>query len=108
MTAQRYDLIVGEEGADGKTYWTNIGTMFPSKDGKDEFQIIFKALPLPRIYNGKVTVSVRAVPPKDRDESRPSGGSSRGTRAQEPLGGGRSTRSTSADLSDDIPFGPDR
>lgn len=96
MTVTRYDLITGREGGDGKTYWTKIGSMFPSKDGTG-FNLAFDALPIPQMYNGKLTVSVRAVEPKEKTTpaGRPAGtGAPAQTRPQ----------SRSEHLDDDIPF----
>lgn len=85
----RYDAMSPRERG-GKTYWTRIGTMFPSKNG-DGFNLVLDALPLPD-KEGQVRVSM--FPPKERDT---------GTQERtEQRGGGR--RGTPADLDEDIPF----
>jgi hypothetical protein len=45
---KKYNLTQGRQGRDGKTYWQNIGVMFPMKE-KDGFVLSFNALPLPQI-----------------------------------------------------------
>jgi len=55
----RYNLSTPRESKDGKTYWTKIGSAWPTKDGQG-FSIVLDALPL----NGKLLMSL----PKDKSE----------------------------------------
>jgi hypothetical protein len=82
----RYDVITGRKAKDGKTYWTKIGSMWPSERGG--FQITFDALPL---TDSEGRCSALVVEPKPRDEAP--------ARSQE----GR--RAPSNDMDDTIPFG---
>jgi hypothetical protein len=61
---KRYDVITGREGKDGKTYWKNIGSMFPNDKGG--FSIVLDALP--------VTGRCVAVEPRPRDGATDGGG----------------------------------
>ena len=70
-----------------KTYYTRVGVMFAMKSGKDGFNLKFEALPLPRIYEGAISVDVVAFPPKENDG-----------------GGQQQQRKPAAELDDDIPF----
>jgi hypothetical protein len=56
--ADRYDVCVPREGKEGKTYWTKIGTAWPSKQG-DGLNIVLEALPL--------GAKMSCFPVKDRD-----------------------------------------
>ncbi len=82
----RYDAMTPRKGRDGKTYWTKVGSMFPAKDGKDGFNLVLDALPLPD-SDGRCTVSMFVPKPREGAEQRP---------AQQPAG--------NADMNDDIPF----
>ena len=62
---ERYDLMTARKAGD-KTYWTRVGVMFPNRD-KPGFRLVFEALPLPSLYDGKLEVTVMAFPPKDDD-----------------------------------------
>lgn len=86
----RYDLCTGRKDKDGKTRWTKIGSMFPSKQGEG-FAIKLDALPLPS-ETGEVWIS--AFVPKDRDDA-PRQQSAMRTQAHS---------SRSNDINDDIPF----
>lgn len=90
--ADRYDMMQGRQGKDGKTYWTKIATVFKIKD-KDQFRVKYDALPIPTLYtpdDGPPQISVEAMmfPPKPRDDE----------------GGQRQQRKAEPDLDDDIPF----
>lgn len=65
-----FKLATPRPGKDGKTYWTDIGTMWPM-DG-NRFSINLDALPIPQMKDGKLELRVIAFPPKDDQ-----GGSSR-------------------------------
>lgn len=92
----RYDLLtsrtVKQRDGTEKTYYTKVGVMFAMKGDKDGFNLKFEALPIPRIYDGNISVDVVAFPPKDNDEG----------------GGRQQTQQRAAkpapDLDDDIPF----
>lgn len=88
---ERYDLLtsrtVKQRDGTEKTYYTRVGVMFAMKSGKDGFNLKFEALPLPRIYEGAISVDVVAFPPKENDG-----------------GGQQQQRKPAAELDDDIPF----
>lgn len=68
---ERYDVKVPRVGKDGKTYSTKIGVMFPWKSGKDGFNIIFEALPIPKMgQSGEIEVMCMAAPPFEEDKER--------------------------------------
>ena len=83
----RMDVIVGRE-SNGKTYWTKIGSAWPSEKGG--FSITLDALPLP---NAEGVCRMLAVEPKPRDEAP---AQSNSARAKQARGG--------AGIDDDIPF----
>lgn len=58
----RYDVLTSRAGKDGKSYYTKIGTMWPMESGG--FKITFDALPIPRIYEGKLSVEAVAWEPR--------------------------------------------
>ena len=84
----RYDLCTGRKDQNGKTHWTKVGVMFPSREG-DGFSIKLEAYPLP---NDKGEVWVSAFVPKERDDAREP------ARQQPQTRGGRDP------LAGDIPF----
>tara|TARA_R100001530_G_scaffold96628_5_gene67135 strand:+ start:278 stop:574 length:297 start_codon:yes stop_codon:yes gene_type:complete len=97
--ADRYRLAVPRPGKDGKTYWTNIGVMFPLK-GKDGFSIIFEALPIPSL-NDRGDLECRAMvfdatddqnrrQPSDHDQAKGNGYQNQGDDGD--------------DIDDEIPF----
>ena len=59
----RYDLVQPTQGKDGNTYWTNIGSAFPNKNGEG-FSLIFTALPMPGPDGCRIQMRV----PKPRDD----------------------------------------
>lgn len=90
----RYDLLtsrtVKQRDGTEKTYYTRVGVMFAMKNNKDGFNLKFEALPLPRIYEGNISVDVVAFPPKENDGD---------------SGGQRQQRAAKPDLDDqDVPF----
>ena len=86
--ATRYDLLTSRKDKDGKSRYTKIGVMFPSKQG-DGFSIKLEALPL---ANEQGEVWIGAYPPREDD----------GQRKPQPA---QSSRNTSAEIDDqDIPF----
>jgi hypothetical protein len=91
MTA-RFDLITGRDVTQNgatKTYWTRVGTMFPSKKEDDTYVIKLDAIPLPN-KNGEVWI--KASIPRDKN-----GG-------EYPQKNGQGRASLSDQLSDGIPF----
>lgn len=84
----RMDVIVGRESK-GKTYWTKIGSAWPSDKGG--FSITLDALPLP---NAEGVCRMLVVEPKPRDEAP---AQSNSARAKQARGGAN-------DLEDSIPF----
>lgn len=43
--AIKYDVIHGQAGKDGKTWWTKVGRALPAKDGADGFSIQLNYVP---------------------------------------------------------------
>lgn len=84
----RYDACTGRKDKNGKTYWTKIGAAFPAKEGKEGFNIVLDALPMPNA-EGQAWISLFVPKPRDDQNNAP-------TRA-EPAG-------TNHDMNDDIPF----
>ena len=67
----RLDAIAGVPGKDRqKTYWTKIGSAFPSKTGSG-YTLFLDYLPLHRSEDGKVVIVLSE--PKERDDSRGGG-----------------------------------
>ena len=89
---ERYDLMTARKVGD-KTYWTKVGVMFANRD-KPGYRLVFEALPLPTLYDGKLETTVMAFPPKERDDG--------GSAAR------RTPPATPGDPGDDIPFSPER
>lgn len=63
----RYDAMVARE-RNGKTFWTRIGTMFPSKSGEG-FNLVLDALPLPD-KDGRCAINMFPPRPRDGDGDR--------------------------------------
>lgn len=83
----RYDACTGRKDKNGKTYWTKIGTAFPAKEGKEGFNIVLNALPMPNA-EGQAWISLFVPKPK------------------EDRGHGPAEQSSAAsnDMEDEIPF----
>lgn len=92
--ADRYDLMtsrtVKQRDGSEKTYYTRVGVMFAMKNDRDGFNLKFEALPIPRIYDGAISVDVVAFPPKEDGDS---GGAQR-----------QQQRKPAPDDDSDIPF----
>lgn len=82
--AQRYDAVISRKDKDGKVRYTKIGAAFPAKDGKDGFNIVLDALPMPN-SDGQAWISLYV--PKPKDDQAPARAESR-----------------NSDMNDDIPF----
>jgi hypothetical protein len=65
----RYDILSGRPGKDGKTFLVRLGSMFPAREG-DGFAIKLDALPLP---NKDGDIWIKAAPAKPRDDTGSSG-----------------------------------
>ncbi len=63
--ADRYDAVISRKDKNGKTRYTKIGSAFPMKDGKDGFNILLDALPMP---NGEGQAWMSLYAPKPRDD----------------------------------------
>jgi hypothetical protein len=88
----RFDAIAGVPGKDKqKTYWTKIGSAFPSKSGNG-YTLFLDYLPLHRSEDGRVVIILSE--PKERD----AGGAGYRTQPQrqQPKGKG--------DMDDEMPF----
>ncbi len=81
----RYDAVISRKDKTGKTRWTKIGSMFPSKEG-DGFNIVLDALPMPNA-EGQAWISLFVPKPRDGEApARPAGKAER------------------IDMDDEIPF----
>ena len=89
--ADRYDAVTSRKDKDGKTRYTKIGVMFPSRDS-DGFSVKLEALPLP---NDKGEVWINMFVPRERDDD---GG------RQQTRGGQKQQQPSSRDMDDDIQF----
>jgi hypothetical protein len=89
---ERYDACIGRKDKNGKTRWTKIGAAFPAKDGKDGFNIVLDALPMPNA-EGQAWISLFVPKPKEEGQ-----GDQR--HAPAPSHGSASN----ADMDDNIPF----
>lgn len=90
----RYDLCSGKTNADGKTFWTKIGTMFPAREG-DGFSIRLDSYPLP---NEKGEVWIKAFVPRPREDQ-----PTRSAKADQLRSAVRG-KSTADEIEDSIPF----
>jgi hypothetical protein len=88
----RYDVVTSRKDKDGKIRYTKIGSMFPAKEGKDGFNVVLDALPMPNA-EGQAWLSM--YPPKPKDDAP--------ARAEAPAERPRSTGRNS-DMQDDVPF----
>ena len=92
----RLDAIAGVPGKDKqKTYWTKIGSAFPSKSGSG-YTLFLDYLPLHRSEDGKVVIVLSE--PKERDDSR-GGGRPQPQRQRNPA-----SRGPADDTDDGMPF----
>jgi hypothetical protein len=64
----RYDACTGRKDKNGKTYWTKIGAAFPAKEGKEGFNIVLDALPMPNA-EGQAWISLFVPKPKDNAQT---------------------------------------
>lgn len=67
----RYDAVISRKDKNGKTRYTKIGAAFPAKDGKDGFNIVLDALPMPNA-DGQAWISLYV--PKPREGQAPAAG----------------------------------
>lgn len=97
--ADRYDVVTSRKDKDGKWRSTRIGAAFPAKDGKDGFNIVLDALPMPN-GDGQAWLTLFAFKPKEdaehHDQRQP---------AEKRGAAGRSN--PNADMDDNIPFAPE-
>lgn len=85
--ADRYDAVISRKDKQGKVRYTKIGAAFPAKDGKDGFNIVLDALPMPN-PEGQAWISLYV--PKERDE---------GQAPARPA-----ARAPVEEMNDDVPF----
>lgn len=90
----RYDAVISRKDKDGKVRYTKIGAGFPAKDGKDGFNIVLDALPMPNA-DGQAWISLYVPKPKDGESGQAAKGRS------DPISTGRLRQS---DMDDDVPF----
>jgi hypothetical protein len=69
MAADRYDAVISRKDKNGKTRYTKIGAAFPAKDGKDGFNIVLDALPMPNA-EGQAWISLFVPKPRDDMDQR--------------------------------------
>ena len=62
--ATRYDAVISRKDRDGKVRYTKIGSAFPAKEGKDGFNIVLDALPMPNA-EGQAWFTDYVPKPKD-------------------------------------------
>jgi len=67
---ERYDACTGRKDKNGKTRWIKIGAAFPAKDGKEGFNIVLDALPMPNA-EGQAWISLFVPKPKDGQQQTP-------------------------------------
>jgi hypothetical protein len=91
--ATRYDAVISRKDKDGKVRYTKIGSAFPAKDGKDGFNIVLDALPMPNA-DGQAWISLYVPKPRDGDAPQPSRGSDRVSTG----------RQRNDDMNDEVPF----
>jgi hypothetical protein len=91
--ATRYDAVISRKDKDGKVRYTKIGSAFPAKDGKDGFNIVLDALPMPNA-DGQAWISLYVPKPRDGDTPQQSRGADR-------ISTGRQRND---DMNDEVPF----
>lgn len=105
--ATRYDAVISRKDKDGKVRYTKIGAAFPAKDGKDGFNIVLDALPMPNA-EGQAWISLYVPKPKEDAEHHDQRSISERAmpkRRDDPISTGRPRQS---DMDDDqIPFAPE-
>jgi|TARA_R110000744_G_scaffold136437_2_gene246341 hypothetical protein len=90
---ERFELKTARTDANGKTWWTKIGVMFPFKSGKG-FNLIFEAMPIPTLNEqGQLEVRVMGMEPYQDDGTGAKPNNAPPSRSTEP-----------AKLDDEIPF----
>lgn len=67
---ERYDACISRKDRNGKTRYTKIGAAFPAKDGKDGFNIVLDALPMPNA-EGQAWISLFVPKPKEGQQQAP-------------------------------------
>ena len=87
---ERLDAISGIKSKSGKTYWTRVGTAFPSKKGDGGYTLFLDYLPLNRSEDGKLVIALTV--PKEREER------------SDPPPQRRPALQRQDDLDDDVPF----
>lgn len=60
----RYDACISRKDKNGKVRYTKIGAAFPAKDGKDGFNIVLDALPMPNA-EGQAWISLFVPKPRE-------------------------------------------
>lgn len=94
----RYDAVISRKDKSGKVRYTKIGAAFPAKEGKDGFNIVLDALPMPNA-DGQAWISLYV--PKDKDDaSRPA----RSSHAGKPVDPEDRISSGGRAMDDEIPF----
>lgn len=61
---KRYDAVISRKDKEGKVRYTKIGAAFPAKDGKEGFNIVLDALPMPNA-EGQAWISLYVPKPKE-------------------------------------------
>lgn len=97
----RYDAVISRKDKDGKVRYTKIGAAFPAKDGKDGFNIVLDALPMPNA-EGQAWISLYV--PKDKGDQQ-SISQRAMPKGRDPISTGRPRNDDALD--DDVPFAPE-
>lgn len=87
---ERYDAVISRKDKGGKTRYTKIGAAFPMKDGKDGFNIVLDAMPMPNA-DGQAWISLYVPKPREGD-------------AAPQRRGSMSDRAMNDDMDDSVPF----
>lgn len=66
----RYDAVISRKDKTGKTRYTKIGAAFPAKDGKEGFNIVLDALPMPNA-EGQAWISLYVPKPREDRQAAP-------------------------------------
>lgn len=102
--ATRYDAVISRKDKDGKVRYTKIGAAFPAKDGKDGFNIVLDALPMPNA-EGQAWISLYVPKPKEGEADQTISQRAMPKR-QDPISTGRlpPKQSIMPDDTDEIPY----
>ncbi len=103
--ALRYDAVISRKDKDGKVRYTKIGAAFPAKDGKDGFNIVLDALPMPNA-EGQAWISLYVPKPKEDAEHQDQRSISERAMPKRPaqISSGKRSIIPDDDMQDEVPF----